>query len=59
MYKYRLELKDLTPAQLESIGEICLKLLSAEHKADTLFTLNITLKEIPKCYEAPDTERAS
>ena len=59
MYNYRLEIKNLTAAQLESIGEICLKLLSREHNADELYTLNLTLKDIPKLYVNQETEKAS
>lgn len=59
MYNYRLEIKNLTAAQLESIGEICLKLLSREHSSEELYTLNMTLKDVPNLYEIQETEKAS
>lgn len=59
MYDYRLEIKNLTPAQIESIGEVCLKLLSKEHSSEELYTLNITVNEIPKVYSYQDTEQES
>lgn len=59
MYDYRLEIKNLTAEQIESIGEVCLKLLSREHSADELYTLNITLKDIPNLYTTQETEKLS
>lgn len=59
MYDYRLEIKNLTAAQIESIGEVCLKLLSVEHSAEELYTLNMIINEVPKLYANQETEKVS
>lgn len=57
MYDYRLEIKNLTADQIESIGEVCLKLLSREHSADETYTLNMIINDIPKLYTNQETDK--